>query len=1003
MRGIREYKKHQKIVHHYIYPENHLSRPDIFVFQETHSTADLQPMWETAFTSADKIVMSHGSEHSKGVLIRFAKHLDCVIHDSVTDPHGRYVITHVSIQGESFTIVGIYMDPGLNIADFMCELGTMMGHIVQGGNTRVIICGDFNAILDPEKDHSKGTTTTIRGSHLTQFMETHDLSDIWRVGHAEDRRYSSFQSGIPTRIDLALGSPAFMTHVYDSHIGLSYMTDHAPVFVEFSLLQEPRGKGYWRVPDFLLADPTYVKQIENTLDTISTNGPNLDDCRLWDFTKMSVCSKSISYLAKCHKTQLSWTEQIDSDIHVVSTARDNVVNNPDLVRHYSEQLRLMQIERDEILYSHTDMARKFKAARKHYEMNRSTHYYYKLPGSKYDAIKQINDSEGNLIQGTQTVLPHCYKFYSDLYRQKPHPQAQDEEIRWKFLQYNPPGMTGDQYQVLNAPITEVELHVALTKMKPTASPGSDGITVRFYLKFWHKISKLLFNCFRKAFEQGCMSNSQRRGILRLIPKRNKNLKELRNWRPITLLQVDYKILSKALAVRLATVLPSLIHRDQKGFVCDRYIGDNIYEIYSVITQADLDKEEGLLLLLDIEKAFDSVSLSYLLAVLENFNFPEPFIDWIRTLYHNKEIQITNHGHMSEPIRPTNGLAQGNGLSPLLFILTIETLALNIRANASIEGYTCGEFHKKLALLADDLILSIKANHSSLTAVLSTLLEFNKVSNLKVNYDKSAVLPIGPNREVTSSTLNISPFTWGSSTNVDYLGVSISTVNTYKNPNCPLALQSISAHMHSILRSRNTTNDTLTGRVLTLKAFISSKLNYYLALSSNPSAHILRTLQPIMIDYVWSYRWHHVNAHLLYRPFDVGGINMYSIEDQFHCLKLKAFNKLICNTGEYWQQLLQRCFTIPFPLLGKANLAAKDLPKLIQKGVTIPFYWLQVITTWCKLNYHKPKECPENSLLWANSAIPTVIVFHRKVMLPYQQMGIVTVKDFMEKTPKRRLG
>ena len=183
-----------------------------------------------------------------------------------------------------------------------------------------------------------------------------------------------------------------------------------------------------------------------------------------------------------------------------------------------------------------------------------------------------------------------------------------------------------------------------------------------------------------SFEQGFLSPSQRRGVVRLIPKKDKNLFEVRNWRPITLLNVDYKILSKSLALRLATILPDLIGSDQRGFVRDRYIGDNVYELYSIISQAESEKKPGILLQLDIEKAFDSVSWTYLVEVLNNFNFPSYFIDSVKALYLHKEIRIINHGRVSNPIYPTNGLAQGDGLSPLLFVLVIETLALTLHNN-----------------------------------------------------------------------------------------------------------------------------------------------------------------------------------------------------------------------------------------------------------------------------------------------------------------------------------
>ena len=178
-----------------------------------------------------------------------------------------------------------------------------------------------------------------------------------------------------------------------------------------------------------------------------------------------------------------------------------------------------------------------------------------------------------------------------------------------------------------------------------------GLQFSFYLLFWDKLGDLLFQSLNFSAQEGCLSPTQRKGIRHLITKKDKNLALVQNWRPITLLNVDYKILSKTLAMRLALELPKLIGIDQRGFIKGWYIGENVFELYSIIAQAESDKEEGVLLQLDIEKAFDSVSWNYLYEVLSNFNFPGSYIDWIKILYCQKELQIINNGRFSEKIFP----------------------------------------------------------------------------------------------------------------------------------------------------------------------------------------------------------------------------------------------------------------------------------------------------------------------------------------------------------------
>ena len=129
-----------------------------------------------------------------------------------------------------------------------------------------------------------------------------------------------------------------------------------------------------------------------------------------------------------------------------------------------------------------------------------------------------------------------------------------------------------------------------------------------FIKFFGKIFPLLLvSALNYAFESGCLSITQRRGVIKLIPKKDAELYYIKNWRPITLLNTDYKIAAKALANRIKSVLPSIINNDQTGFMKNRFIGENIRLIDCIIQYAAKENISGLLLFIDFEKAFDSLA------------------------------------------------------------------------------------------------------------------------------------------------------------------------------------------------------------------------------------------------------------------------------------------------------------------------------------------------------------------------------------------------------------
>ena len=142
---------------------------------------------------------------------------------------------------------------------------------------------------------------------------------------------------------------------------------------------------------------------------------------------------------------------------------------------------------------------------------------------------------------------------------------------------------------------------ALKNTETNKTPGSDRIPAELYKVFWNDLSDFLVNSINFAYQTGQLSVTQRRGIIKLIPKKDAEPYFTKNWRHITLLNCDYKIATKAIANRLKKVLPNLVNNDQTGFLKGRFIGENIRLIDSIIHYATANKAPGLLLFLISKK------------------------------------------------------------------------------------------------------------------------------------------------------------------------------------------------------------------------------------------------------------------------------------------------------------------------------------------------------------------------------------------------------------------
>lgn len=176
-------------------------------------------------------------------------------------------------------------------------------------------------------------------------------------------------------------------------------------------------------------------------------------------------------------------------------------------------------------------------------------------------MNQIRDSKGNLHKSTSAILGQISKFYTDLYHSEPtSPMAREKEVSKITTQ-----LREEEKEHISGLLTAQEVTTAVKEMKTGKSPGLDGLTLEFYREFWAILKQDFLEMANEGFTRGKLSHSQRTGVIRLIYKKG-NREDLTNWRPITLLNADYKIIAKTLANRLKEVLPSIVDMDQTCYI-----------------------------------------------------------------------------------------------------------------------------------------------------------------------------------------------------------------------------------------------------------------------------------------------------------------------------------------------------------------------------------------------------------------------------------------------------
>ena len=259
----------------------------------------------------------------------------------------------------------------------------------------------------------------------------------------------------------------------------------------------------------------------------------------------------------------------------------------------------------------------------------------------------------------------------------------------------------EQSKKCESVLTEQMCYQALKYMDSGKSPGSDGFTCGFYKFFWDYVKENVVKSINYGFEKRQLSICQRRGIITLVPKKDKPTNLLGNLRPISLLNTDYKIATKAIAKKLEAVLPLVINADQTGNIKGRYMGENVRLISDIISYTAAKNLPGLAISLDFEKAFDSIEWNFLFKALDKLNFGPDLKNWVQTFYCNITSCVTNNGYACDFFNLERGVRQGHPLSDTLFVLGIKILALAIKKNPKIEGIRVGACEIKITQYADD--------------------------------------------------------------------------------------------------------------------------------------------------------------------------------------------------------------------------------------------------------------------------------------------------------------
>ena len=835
---------------------NLLFDADIFCFQEVQIS---DPSFFKSF--ADKwrgsCFWSPALGKQGGVMTCFSDSFDYEVVQWKRDTSGRVVSVVIKINDYSFNIVNIYAPTNLTERKVFFE--NLHEYFLPSDS--IVIAGDFNC-YEYQSDKTGGNLSCAK--YLADFRTTFNLVDAWHRLNPRSRQCTWFNSdfSIGSRLDKFLVSQSLFSFVSNCEIKPFCLSDHDIVYLTLRLDDlRPRGPGLWKFNNSLLQDANFIDYIKDRMNALIEVIEHFPSVKLWwDFFKNSLQAEIISF-SRIKRKNLSHERVVLTNeiIRLKALLVSGDLSVSLIIRDLENKLK------DLVLKELSGVTIRSKA-RWLEEGEKPSRFFFKLERERIqrNSISSVLNSDDVEVFSHTEIEHEIVQFYSHLFSS----ETIDPLCKQTCFASIENHLDFTQQQSCEGFLSLQELSDAVKTLNLGKSPGSDGFSVEFYLFFWDILGPLLLRVANQCFRDGNLCDSMKGSVTRLIYKKRGDIKNLKNWRPISLLNVDYKIISKVLTLRLSKVLESIVNPDQTCSVPGRSILSNVTLLRDIIDFIQETDECAILVSLDQEKAFDRVDRTFLLQLLEVYGFGPDFCRWLTTLYDDAFMQIIINDRLSSKVCLQRGVRQGDPLSPLLYVICVEVLASLIRRSPEIEGFLlpgANGLQARARLYADDVFAVLKSL-KSLEALLSLIELYEKGTGAKLNKSKTEAMWLGAWRLRVDEPLGLS---WVKKMKV--LGVFFGTIPVEQDNWMP-KINKLEKALN-LWRSRSL---SLLGKALIINVLGFSKLLYLAKVLLVPP-WVFARISSIVWPFLWGCKMETVSRSTCYLKVRNGGINLVNLK------------------------------------------------------------------------------------------------------------------------------
>lgn len=935
---------------------NNLKRKAVFLFlrkfkcdflflQEAHSTTNDMKLWKSQW--GKDLWGAHKSEKAAGVTVLKENFSGGIIgHDC--DPEGHYTLLMLSISAKNVIIVNIY---GYNSRPENILLIDEIDKKIQYWlnkypDSYLIVGGDFNVVMNNRIDRFPPKTQTASNLYLITFMEKYNLQDVLREKFSSLKAYTWHSKDFTkqSRLDYWLISKTISTDNVEVDSHPAPLSDHKIITLKLTLTPSasiPKAI-CWKLNNSLLAHVDVNERISCLIKchwdkALLTNSFGSQ----WELLKYEIGKYLRKYSSNLAKNRRAEEDDLCAQIVTLSNRSTNL-SDDELARlaEYQNKLDCFYRRRAEGAFVRSRM--KWLE-----EGEKCSSYFFNLEKSK--SKKQTIDTlkiGDQITTDYNKISSFCSTFYSKLYTSN-RVQGDRTSILDSIKLHKT--INASEKKLCDEPISLSEVQDAIKNLKLNKAPGNDGLSSEFYRTFSEALAPFLLHVFSESIAQGSLPPTLSQGLISLIPKPKKDVSSLENWRPICLLNIDYKILASILASRIKKSLPHIISETQSGFLSKRHIANNVRLVLDILDYQELISHNSFILFLDFYKAFDTLEHSFIYQSLNKFGFGHFFTCAIQTLYTNANSSILLKYGTSPRFNVSRGIRQGCPVAPYLFLLSAQILSLLIMAS-DVQGIEIAGRQIVISQVADDTTLFLK-NSKQIPKAINLIKLFSEESGLSLNINKCELLPVKSCNETMLYNIPVKK-------QVTYLGVVITKEEKERSQ---LNFDPIMDKTRKRFNQWLQRDLSLNGRILLAKSEGISRL-VYAAMAINVDPGIGKTIDKIMYNFIWKNKTHYIRNSVISNSIESGGLNFLDFTSLNYTFKINWLRDFLGSPDSIWNFIPKFVFS----QLGGVTFLLNCNYKIEKLPVHLSKFHKQVLLAWTLMYSHSFS--PHTYMIWNNCNI-----------------------------------